>query len=178
MSNYWYYGPGTDGNTSTLLLTGTAVSDATPYVGTVSQSGEWSNSGYASSSSWPWHDIRSKIKTVLTLESNPISMADSSSMSNMFSNCPSLASIDVSGFNTSMVTDMGNMFGDCSHLASVDVSGFDTSKVTSMSNMFSDCSSLESIDVSGFNTSKVTDMSSMFQRCSSLVSIDVSKFNT
>ena len=178
MSNYWYYGPGTDGNTPTLLLTGAEVADATPYVGTVSQSGEWSNSGYTDSSSWPWDDIRSEIKAVLTLESNPISMADSSSMYCMFDVCSSLASIDTSGFNTSKVTSMYYMFRGCSPLTSIDVSGFDTSKVTNMRSMFGYCSSLTSIDVSGFNTSLVTRMDSMFSHCSSIVSLDLSGFDT
>ena len=130
MSNYWYYGPGTDGNTPTLLLTGAAVSDAATYVGTVSQSGEWSNIGYRSVSSWPWNGVRSEIKSVLTLGSNPISMADSSYMNYMFDDCSSLASLDVSGFDTSKVTNMSNMFYNCSSLASLDVSGFNTSLVT------------------------------------------------
>lgn len=204
MSNYWYYGPGADGNTPTLLLTGTEVADATPYVGTVSRNGAWSNSGYLDKSYWPWDGIRSEIKAVLTLEDNPISMTDSSRMismfsnfsslvsfdvsgfdtskvidiSNMFVNCSSIASLDLSVFNTSLVVNMNNVFGGCSHLASIDVSGFDTSKVTYMGNMFKNCSSLASIDVSGFDTSKVTNMSSMFSGCSSLASIDVSGFDT
>ena len=178
MSNYWYYGPGTDGNTPTLLLTGAEVTDATPYVGTVSQSGEWSNSGYLDKSNWPWDGIRSEIKAVLTLEDNPISMTDSSRMISMFSSFSSLVSFDVSGFDTSKVTSIGNMFMNCSSLASIDVSGFNTSLVTNMSGAFRYCSSLASIDVSGFDTSNVTNMSSMFSGCSSLASIDVSGFDT
>ena len=178
MSNYWYYGPGTDGNTSTLLLTGTAVSDATPYVGTVSQSGEWRNSGYSDRVSWPWNGVRSEIKLVLTLENNPISMADSSKMDYIFVGCSSLTSLDVSGFDTSKVTSMNGMFNGCSSLISIDVSRFDTSKVTSMDYMFNRCSSLISLDVSGFDTSLVTRMNSMFRDCSSLASLDLSRFDT
>lgn len=178
MSNYWYYGPGADGNTPTLLLTGAEAPDAATYVGTVSQSGEWSNSGYTSINRWPWHGIRSEIKSVLTLESNPIYMADLSRMNSMFSTCSSLASVDVSGFDTSKVTNMSDMFYDCSTLISLDLSRFDTSKVTNMSSMFKSCSSLVSLDVSGFDTSLVTNMNSMFCDCLSLTSIDVSGFNT
>ena len=178
MSNCWYYGPGTDGSTPTLLLTGTAVSDAASYVGTVSQSGEWSNNGYTSMNYWPWRNIGSKIKSVLTLENNPISMTSSSNMIQMFRDFSSLTSIDVSGFNTSNVINMSYMFSGCSRLSSIDVSGFDTSKVINMNGMFINCSSLVSIDVSGFDTSKVTDMSGMFNNCLSLVSIDVSGFDT
>ena len=97
----------------------------------------------------------------------------------MFYNCPSLTSLDVSGFDTSSVADMGEMFRDCSSLTSLDVSGFDTSAVTNMSFIFANCSSLTSLDVSGlFDTSAVTNMSYMFYNCPSLTSLDVSGFDT
>ena len=50
------------------------------------------------------------------------------------------------------------------NIRSLDVSGLDTSKVTNMSHMFFLCSNpnFTTLDVSGFRTSLVTDMSSMF----------------
>ncbi len=98
--------------------------------------------------------------------------------SNMFYKCTGLTSLDVSGFDTSNVTNMNNMFSSCSGLTTLDVSGFDTSKVTSMRYMFIDCSNLTSLDVSNFNTSNVTNMSFMFYNCSGLTSLDLSSFNT
>jgi surface protein len=47
----------------------------------------------------------------------------------MFSRCESLISLDLSGFNTSNVTDMTWMFERCSSLQSLDLSSFDTRKV-------------------------------------------------
>lgn len=91
---------------------------------------------------------------------------------------PRLTKIDLSGWDTSNVTDMGEMFKDCSSLTNLDVSNFNTSKVTNMDNMFQNCSLLTSLDVSGFDTSKVTNMGKMFQYCKSLTSLDVSSFNT
>lgn len=91
-----------------------------------------------------------------------------------------LTKIDLSGWDTSNVTDMGEMFSGCSSLTSLDVSGFNTSKVTSMGNMFYGCSSLTSLDVSSFNTSKVNSYSSfadMFDGCSSLKALDLSNFD-
>ena len=99
-------------------------------------------------------------------------------MSNMFSGCWQLTSLDVSNFDTSNVTSMDNMFYGCSSLTSLDVSNFNTSNVTSMDNMFNDCSSLTSLDVSNFNTSNVTYMSYMFNGCVYLTSLDLSNFNT
>ena len=95
-----------------------------------------------------------------------------------FSNCGSLTSLDVSGFNTSNVTNMNSMFISCSSLTSLDVSHFDTSSVTGMDYMFWNCNKLTSLDVSGFNTSNVTDMNSMFSGCSSFTNLDLSGWNT
>jgi len=78
-------------------------------------------------------------------------------MSYMFINCSSLTSLDVSGFDTSSVTNMSYMFYNCSSLTSLDVSGFDTSSVTAMTSMFQSCTSLtdvigvENFDIEGLN---------------------------
>ena len=68
-----------------------------------------------------------------------------------------LSDIDLSGFDTSKVTNMGLMFEGCSSLTTLDLSGFDTSNVTgSMGSMFEGCSRLTTLDLSGFDTSNVT----------------------
>ena len=95
-----------------------------------------------------------------------------------FSNCGSLTSLDVSGFNTSNVTNMNSMFSGCSSLTSLDVSHFNTSNVTDMYQLFSGCSSFTNLDLSGFNTSKVIRMDYMFAFCISLTSLDLSHFDT
>ena len=91
-----------------------------------------------------------------------------------------LTKIDLSGWDTSNITDMGNMFDGCSLLTSLDVSKFNTDNVTNMGQMFNGCSSLTSLDVSSFNTSKVNSYSSfqsMFTGCSYLKSLDLSNFD-
>lgn len=92
-------------------------------------------------------------------------------MGYMFSNCGSLTSLDLSGWDTSNVTNMNYMFSSCENLTSLDLSHFDTSKVTMMYAMFAYCSSLTSLDLSGWNTSNVTNMNTMFYDCSSLKTI-------
>ena len=77
----------------------------------------------------------------------------------MFNDCPKLASLDLSGLDTSDVTNMSNMFSYCWSLTSLDLSPLDTSNVTNMRGMFSECSSLASLDLSPLDTSKVTNMS-------------------
>ena len=112
--------------------------------------------------------------TILT--SADLSGLDTSAVTNMnrmFYDCDALTTLDLSGLDTSVVTDMGNMFTGCSSLTTLDVSGFDTSVVTDMYNMFNGCSSLTTLDVSSFDTSAVTDMSGMFQGCKSLTTLYV-----
>ena len=99
-------------------------------------------------------------------------------MSNMFYNCTSLTSLDVSGFNTANVEDMGAMFYNCFGLTSLDLSNFKTDNVTDMSMMFAECYDLTSLDLSNFKTDNVTNMKSMFFYCSSLTNLDLSGFNT
>lgn len=80
----------------------------------------------------------------------------------MFSYCSSLASLDLSGLDTSSVTDMGWMFSRCSSLVTLDLSGFDTSEVvtptvyipphvymtgTGFYNMFENCTSLSEVSL-------------------------------
>ena len=98
-------------------------------------------------------------------------------MYNMFYGCDNLTSLDVSNFDTSNVTDMSCMFYSCGSLTSLDVSGFDTSKVTTMNGMFGSCSNLTYLDLSNFNTSNVTDMSYMFSWCTNLEKLDIRNFD-
>ena len=117
-----------------------------------------------------------KLETITGLEYlNTEKVTD---MSNMFSGCSALLSLDVRNFNTANVTNMSYMFSNCSSLTSLDVTNFNTAKVTDMTRMFLGCSSLTSLDVRNFNTAKVTDMSYMFYNCYSLTSLYLTNFNT
>lgn len=87
----------------------------------------------------------------------------------MFRGCSRLISVDLSGLDTSKVTEMGRedtwesgMFSGCTRLAYLDVSSLDTSNVTSMGCMFEGCAALTSLDLSGFDTSNVTCMDGTF----------------
>ena len=97
----------------------------------------------------------------------------------MFSDCSTLSSLDLSNFNTAIVTNMSYMFNGCSALSSLDLSNFNTAIVSDMSLMFGGCSVLSSLDLSNFYTKEVRDMSYMFSRCSALTTIYASdKFVT
>ena len=110
------------------------------------------------------------------------------SLANLFANVPA-HKIDLSGLDTSGVTDMSGMFAGCYNLFWVVFSeAFDTSNVTNMASMFAGCTNMGYQDSSkdkdsfkfplSFNTSNVTDMSSMFEGCrymSSYRTFDVNK---
>ncbi len=99
-------------------------------------------------------------------------------MSDMFSMCMSLKSLDLSHFNTEQVTTMKRMFVFCNSLTTLDVTTFDTRKVDDMSFMFSNCVSLTELDLSHFNTERVTTIEGMFIACEALKQLDLSSFNT
>ncbi|HAA2911272.1 TPA_asm: BspA family leucine-rich repeat surface protein [Listeria monocytogenes] len=110
-----------------------------------------------------------------------VSGLDTSAVTNMncmFNYCSVLEELDVSNFDTSSVTTMRDMFGSSGKLEKLDVSNFYTSSVTTMQAMFYGCTSLEELDVSNFDTNSVTNMSYMFYNCAGLEELDVSNFDT
>ena len=100
-------------------------------------------------------------------------------MKNMFYNCSSLTSLDLSNFDTSKVTGtgMGSMFENCNALSSLNLSGWDTSKISNFDRTFINCKKLTSLDLSSFITNKVISTGRMFQNCSSLMNLDIRNFD-
>ena len=87
---------------------------------------------------------------------------DLTKINNMFFDCESLISIDLSNFNTQNVTNMSYMFYGCESLTNINLSKFNTQNVQNMNYMFSGCNSLTNIDLFKFNTQNVTNMKFMF----------------
>ena len=140
--------------------------------------GEQTNVKPSTSSHWIFSSKRAYIKTV-TKDPNISTQIDIlNKMSYMFYDCSALTSLDLSGFDTSNVTNMAAMFYRCSALTSLDLSGFDTSNVTNMGTMFDSCGALTSLDLGIFDTSNVTKMNDMFNSCSALASLDLGSFDT
>lgn len=135
-----------------------------------SASGEFSH-GWGDA---PWSSFSSEINSV-RIEPG---VAVKGSVSGLFAGLSVAESMDLSGLDTSGVTDMSSMFSGCTLLQAVDLSPFDTSSVANMSSMFKGCESLGALDLSSFDTSKVENMSQMFQDCSSLASLGLSSFDT
>lgn len=135
-----------------------------------SASGEFSH-GWGDA---PWSSFSSEINSVRIEPGVTVK----GSVSGLFAGLSVAESMDLSGLDTSGVTDMSRMFSGCTLLQALDLSSFDTSSVTSMSSMFDGCESLGALDLSSFDTSKVINMSNMFQGCSSLASLNLSSFDT
>ena len=98
--------------------------------------------------------------------------------SKMFDRMTNLATLDLSNFDTSKVTNMRFMFSDIPNLTTLNLSNFDTSNVTNMGAMFRGVSNLTTLNLSNFDTSKVTNMGSMFFHASNLTTLNLSNFDT
>ena len=123
-----------------------------------------------------WFDNCGKLTTITGIAN--LTTTNVTNMEQMFSNCSSLTSLDVSKFNTANVTTMKYMFRGLSSMSSLNLSSFNTANVTVMWGMFSNCSKLTSLNLSKFNTAKVKNMDAMFSGCTSLKNLDLSNFNT
>lgn len=138
------------------------------------------------------------------IDTTKIDTSNTEDMSRMFYFCGSLTSLDLSGFDVSNVTKMNDIFHSVS-LASLDLSKWKNSKLSDAWSMFRWCNYLTYVDISGIDMSKVTDGSGMFEddknlktikfhpnafpnptlknglrmfsNCSSLTSLDVSNWN-
>ena len=80
--------------------------------------------------------------------------------------------IDLSGFNTSKVTNMQGMFSG-SHFPFIDIRHFDTSNVTNMESMFADLHKVTSLDLSGLNVKKVSNIQYIFSGSNDLQSLNL-----
>ena len=80
----------------------------------------------------PWGDHAGSIKSVVFAQEGGNKVVAPACCAGLFQGLDNLASIDLSGLDTSNVTDMGSMFRGCSALKSLNLKGFDTSKVRDM----------------------------------------------
>ncbi|MCR4748302.1 MAG: BspA family leucine-rich repeat surface protein, partial [Lachnospiraceae bacterium] len=127
--------------------------------------------GYA-----PWLDYMDNIYSA------KVTLTGATSLYGFFSGLHKLKSVDLSGLDTSTVTNMSYMFGDAKilqeNLKTLDLSNLKTGNVTKMTGMFAGLQGIKTLDLSGFDTSKVTDMTEMFMWCEGLESVNLSSFDT
>ena len=98
------------------------------------------------------------------------------SIKGMFYNCKEILEIDMTKFDTSLVTDMSEMFAFCYSLKSLNVSNLITTQVKEMQNMFSGCSNLTSLNLESFTIPSVTSLYRMFYDCINLQYINIKNF--
>ena len=123
-------------------------------------------------------NLKQDFKHLKSMDLSGLDTSKVTNMSYMFANCYALESLDLTGITTDNVTDMRYMFSECNNLKKLDVSKFNTSNVTNMRNMFAQCSDLTELDVTKFDTRKVTDMSYMFKGLVQLEELDITNFVT
>lgn len=91
------------------------------------------------------------------------------SLTNMFQNCYSLSSVDVSNWKINTITNLATIFQNCYSLTELDLTKWNPESCTTFNSMFSSCSSLTTVgNISSWDTSNCTNMAGMFRYCSSL----------
>ncbi|WP_342082313.1 BspA family leucine-rich repeat surface protein [Enterococcus faecalis] len=115
------------------------------------------------------------IKSLKNLDLSGLDTSNVTNMSGMLQG-NSLTNLNLSGLDTSNVTRMDMMLRG-NKFSSIDVSNLNTSNVTNMYSMFSS-NPLISIDLSNFDTRNVTNLGDMFYNCPNLTNLDLSNFDT
>ena len=93
----------------------------------------------------------------------------------MFNGATSLQTTDINKWELSEnATSLASMFS-MSGITSLDLSGWNTSTITDISNIFSSCRSLESLDINGWDLSNVINTENAFKDCDSLIQIACSE---
>ena len=97
----------------------------------------------------------------------------------MFGNYNSLEKINISSFNTLLVTDMFGMFEGLDSLTSLNLSNFESKNLYSIQKMFASSGKLNFIDISSFVTDYYYLFSSTFSGIASSGTIIINKnFNS
>ena len=94
-------------------------------------------------------------------------------MSEMFSGCNSLEFINLSNFNTELVTNLSGIFSGCNLITSLNLSSFNTSNTIDMSYMFYGCDNLEILDISNFDVTNCYSYNNMFSNYVNFKYIDI-----
>ena len=92
----------------------------------------------------------------LVKDENNITLKFSSqlqSFENMFLNLDNIIKVDLSNFDSTMITIMSSMFKNCSKLVSINLSNSNTNNLRNISYMFNHSSNLKVVDFGNINTS-------------------------
>ena len=166
------------GDVTSISIYSTVTIEGTKYTSVKVASGLFSASKSTTAS---------KLTEVNFVGSSTKSVGADSSLMSFFFSCTSLKKVDLSGLDTSNVTNMTSFFNGCTDLTNDgtdsyikfkngDISYFTTKSVINMSSMFYG-SGIKKLDLSSFDTTKLTEMGAMFGSCSSLEEVNLSSFS-
>lgn len=100
-------------------------------------------------------------------------------MSSVFQSCTSLASLDLSTLDTSLVDEMQMTFFECNNLATIKgISNFKMSRVTTVFGLFQSCVKLTELNLSSWNVSSLRDMGSFAYGCTNLKTLNITGWKT
>lgn len=120
----------------------------------------------------------SNCQSLAFLDVNNWDMISGYSLNNMFA-YSGITDIDLSKWNTSNITNLSNLFFECTRLKQIDLHTWNTESVSTCYWLFRGCSSLEFINIDGWNTCNVYDMDRMFGECPKVIAIKgLNKLNT
>lgn len=120
----------------------------------------------------------SNCQSLAFLDVNNWDMISGCSLNGMFS-YSGITDIDLSKWDTSNISNLSNLFFNCTKLKQIDLHTWNTKSVSTCYCLFRGCSSLEFINIDGWNTCNVYDMARMFGECSKLITIKgLNKLNT
>lgn len=98
-------------------------------------------------------------------------------VSAMFYNWVALRGVNFDGWTMKNVRDANGMFENCDSLKYIDTSSWQMKNLQNTHYMFSYCRSLKTLDTSKWDLSELTSGSFMFRNCSSLQELDTSKWD-
>ena len=111
--------------------------------------------------------------TVIKLEWDNIV---NNSLRGIFYKCTDITEVDMTNFDTSLITDMSEMFSMCYSLNSLNVENLNTARVKTFRYMFFECTSLTSINLESFTNPTATSLYRMFYNCIKLEYINIKNF--
>ena len=98
------------------------------------------------------------------------------SLEDIFKNCESLKTVDISGLDGSKVSNMRFAFSGCHSLENVIMGDFDPYNVTTLEYAFFNCTSLVKLDLSKWHTSNCSSFYSIFDSSYKLEEVDIRNF--
>lgn len=101
---------------------------------------------------------------------------DTTDLSNLFYDCNSLTTYDLSGVNWSNITKLEYAFYRCSSLSIIDLSNLNLENITTLQATFFGCSQATEIKLPNILMNNLTTVGSLFANCSNLTSYQLPIF--